>query len=366
ISPPLYPFFNMATEVWQKPIVLHIGDPVKWNTELYARFSKDFTVVRPSFEERQRDQFMKSLKEKKWGNFAAIFRPFWNTGGEMGNWDKELIPLIPQSCKIFASAGAGFDWVNVNILAQRGIVYCNGAAASSESVSDFALFHILATFRNLHWCTSSARDSPAAFQDCHQHAAALSQNPHGHTLGIIGLGNIGFEIARKAYLAFHMKIIYYDVLRKPNTREAEIDARFVSSLDEMLGISDCVVISTPASPDGKKLITKERLDKMKVGSRLVNIARGSLVDEEAVADAVEEGRLVGVGMDVHENEPMVNERLKAFKQVTLTAHNAGGTLQTHIGFEELAMRNIDALLKGQKPLTPVNMHLMISAVKPNL
>ena len=110
----------MATEVWQKPIVLHIGDPVKWNTELYAQFSKDFTVVRPSFEERQRDQFMKSLKKKKWGNFAAIFRPFWNTGGEMGNWDKELIPLIPQSCKIFASAGAGFDWVNVNILAQRG------------------------------------------------------------------------------------------------------------------------------------------------------------------------------------------------------------------------------------------------------
>ncbi|TVY31518.1 Hydroxypyruvate reductase [Lachnellula subtilissima] len=255
----------MATEVGQKPIVLHIGDPVKWNTELYAQFSKDFTVVRPSLEERQRDQFMKSLKEKKWGNFTAIFRPFWNTGGEMGNWDKELIPLLPQSCKIFASAGAGFDWVNVDILAQRGIIYCNGAAASSESVSDFALFHILATFRNLHWCTSSARDSPAAFQDCHKHGAAVSQNPRGHTLGIIGLGNIGFEIARKAYLAFHMKIIYYDVLRKPNTREAEIDALFVSSLDEMLGMSDCVVLATPASPDGKKLITKERLGKMKVG-----------------------------------------------------------------------------------------------------
>ncbi|TVY34482.1 Glyoxylate reductase, partial [Lachnellula occidentalis] len=337
---------NMATEIGQKPIVLHIGDPVKWNTELYAQFSKDFTIIRPSTEERQRDQFIKSLKEKKWGNFAAIFRPFWNTGGEMGNWDKELISLLPQSCKISASAGAGFDWVDVEAMAQRGIIYCNSAAAASESVSDFALFLILATFRNLNWCTTSARDSPAAFQDCHKNAAILSQNPHGHTLGIIGLGNIGFEIARKAYLAFHMKIIYYDVLKKPAAREAEIGARFVSSLDEMLGMSDCVILATPASVDGKKVITKERLGKMKVGSRFVNIARGSLVDEEAVADAVEEGRLVGVGMDVHENEPRVNERLKGLRQVTLTAHNAGGTLQTHIGFEELGMRNIDALLKG--------------------
>lgn len=125
-----------------------------------------------------------------------------------------------------------------------------------------------------------------------------------------------------------MNIIYYDVLRKPNAREAEIEARFVSSLDEMLGLSDCVILATPASPDGKKVVTKESLAKMKVGSRFVNIARGSLVDEEAVADAVEEGRLVGVGMDVHENEPRVNERLKGLRQVTLTSHNAGGTLET--------------------------------------
>lgn len=104
-----------------KPIVLHIGDPVKWNTELFAKFSKDFTVIRPSTEERQRDEFKKALREKRWGDFSAIFRPFWNTGGEMGNWDKELIPLLPASCKVFASAGAGFDWVHVDLLAARGM-----------------------------------------------------------------------------------------------------------------------------------------------------------------------------------------------------------------------------------------------------
>jgi len=73
-----------------KPIVLHIGDPVKWNLEQYEEFSKDFTVIRPSTEERQRDGFMKALKEKRWGDFHAIFRPFWNTGGEMGRVSSPL------------------------------------------------------------------------------------------------------------------------------------------------------------------------------------------------------------------------------------------------------------------------------------
>lgn len=104
-----------------KPIVLHIGDPVKWNLDQYSQFKDDFTVIRPSTEERQRDEFMKGLKEKRWGNFSAIFRPFWNTGGEMGRWDAELIPLIPESCQIFASAGAGFDWADVDLLAERGM-----------------------------------------------------------------------------------------------------------------------------------------------------------------------------------------------------------------------------------------------------
>jgi lactate dehydrogenase-like 2-hydroxyacid dehydrogenase len=125
-----------------------------------------------------------------------------------------------------------------------------------------------------------------------------------------------------------MKIIYFDLFRKSPAQEKAIEAEFFSDLDAMLGASDCVVLATPASPDGKKLISRENITKMKDGSRFVNIARGVLVDEEAVADAVESGKLVGVGMDVHENEPRVNERLKALKQVTMTSHNAGGTLDT--------------------------------------
>ena len=109
-----------GTSSSNKPIVLHIGDPVKYNLDLYKRFSTDFTVIRPSLEERQRDEFMKALKERRWGDFSAIFRPFWGSGGEMGRWDKELIPLLPKSVKVFASAGAGFDWADVDVLADHG------------------------------------------------------------------------------------------------------------------------------------------------------------------------------------------------------------------------------------------------------
>ena len=181
-------------------------------------------------------------------------------------------------------------------------------------------------------CTQAARLGAESFQDCHANAAILSHNPRGHALGVVGLGNIGYNIARKAYLAFGMKILYYDVVRKSHSQEAGIEAQFFSDLDEMLAMSDCVILATPASPDGRKFLDKERLSKFKEGSRFVNIARGVLVDEEALADAVEAGKLVGVGLDVHENEPRVNDRLKAARNVTLTSHNAGGTLETWVLF----------------------------------
>jgi hypothetical protein len=95
---------------------------VKYNPDTYAEFSNLFDVVRPSAEERARPAFMAALREKKWGDFAAIFRPFWGTGGEMGNWDAELINLLPGSVRVFTSAGAGFDWADVRLLGEKGTV----------------------------------------------------------------------------------------------------------------------------------------------------------------------------------------------------------------------------------------------------
>ena len=101
-----------------KPIVLHLGDDIRWGHELYSKFQDKF-VVRRSYS-MSRPEFIRALKERQFGDFFAIYRPFWNTGGEMGNWDEELASLLPSSCKVFASAGAGFDWVDTAALAKRG------------------------------------------------------------------------------------------------------------------------------------------------------------------------------------------------------------------------------------------------------
>ncbi|ROW01284.1 hypothetical protein VMCG_05878 [Cytospora schulzeri] len=341
-----------------KPIVLHLGDPIKYNTEIYAELESRFTVIRPSLEERQRDAFLDALRKRKWGDFSAIARPWWGTGGEMGRWDQELVPLLPKSLVVFASAGAGYDWADVDVLAEYGILYCNGASASSEAVADMAIYHIISVFRNMQWTNMAARaGDPVVFNDAHHNAQFTAHNPAGRTLGVIGLGNIGYKIAHKAHAAFGMNILYYDVSPKPADQEAAIGAHRCATLGEMLAQADCTVLAAPGQA-GRKVIDREQIAQLKRGSRLVNVARGSLVNEEAVADALESGHLHAVGLDVFENEPHPSPRLVKNRQATLTCHTAGGALETTIGFERLAIENVLRVLTGQQPLTPVNKQMI--------
>lgn len=238
-----------------------------------------------------------------------------------------------------------------------GIAYCNGAGASSEAVADMAIFHIISVFRNMTWSHLAARSGDSReWKNAHDRVPLTSHNPRGYILGIIGLGNIGYEIAKKAYLAFGMRIIYNDVVRKPRALEEQVEASFYENLEDMLGVSDCVLIATPFA--GKRLITASTLARFKPGSRLVNIARGSLIDEDALANAIDSGRLCAVGLDVHAQEPRVNERLRQSWDVTLTSHTGGGALETAVGFERLAMENVENVLTGKSALTCVNGHLM--------
>ena len=203
----------------------------------------------------------------------------------------------------------------------------------------------------------SARSlNPDAFNEAHFDLPLTSHNPENHSLGIIGLGDIGFAIAKKAHIAFGMKILYNDIERKSLAQEQQVNARFYPDLEEMLGESDCVLIATPFS--GQTLITASLLEKFKPGSRLVNIARGSLIDENALADALDRGHISGAGLDVHANEPHVNERLAKNWRVGMTSHTGGGALETWHNFEKLAMENVERVLTGREALTGVNGHLI--------
>jgi len=242
-----------------------------------------------------------------------------------------------------------------------GIIYCNSGLAAAEAVADFGVAMIISTFRHLPWCitaaASSASDNGTAFRDCHKRATTSSHNLRGRVLGLIGLGNIGQQIARRCGAGFDMHIHYYDVVRKPADLERALAAEFHESLQSLLSVSDCAVLCTPA---GGRIITTESLAWLRPGARFVNVARGSLVDEEALADALDSGVLSAVALDVFEDEPKISERLLKYagSRAMLSCHNAGGTVETHIGFEELSMRNIMAVLSGRAPITPVNLHFL--------
>ncbi|KAJ9636287.1 hypothetical protein H2201_007854 [Coniosporium apollinis] len=338
-----------------KPVVLHLGDDIKWNHELYKQLQAKFNIVR-SYS-MPREEFKQALKEKKFGDFVAMYRPFWNTGGEMGNWDDELISLLPKSCKIYASAGAGFDWVDTKRLAQSGIIYCNAAAACTESVADAAIWLILSTFRGFSWSALAARSLDVEkFKDANKNIAAVTHNPNGSSLAIIGLGRIGYRIAQKAHQSFEMKILYNDIRRMPEEVEKSIDATFYEKLDDMLAVADCVLVATPFG--GSKVLNAASFKNMKKGSRLVNIARGKLIDEEALVEALESKHLESAGLDVHYDEPKVNPKLAAMTNVELLSHTAGASVESHIGFERLGMENILSYFETGKAVTPVNMHLL--------
>lgn len=167
-------------------------------------------------------------------------------------------------------------------------------------------------------------------------------------------------IAWKSREAFGMKIAYTDIVRKSKETEEKLQATFYESLEDMVPTCDAVVLATPSLPKSCKttyLITAAILSHFKKGSRFINIARGSLVNSNALADALESGRLCAAGLDVFEDEPKINERLVRMPNVELTCHNGGGAIETWMAFEELAIRNVEAMLTGKKPLTPVNKHL---------
>lgn len=278
----------------------------------------------------------------------------------MGQWDTELISLLPPSVRIFASAGAGFNWADVDILGQRKIWYSNGAGASDEAVSDTALYMILSVFRNFTRSQLAARTAdPEIFTATHKLIATISQNPRDHILGIVGFGNISKKLAFKAHMALGMKIHYFDIVRADSKEEAELDATYHESLESLLKVADCVTLHTPLNKHTQDLIDAKALSIMKPGSRLVNTARGEVVKEDDLIQALESGHISAAALDVHYNEPQVSPKLASMENVTLTTHIGGGALNTRINFELNAMKNIIQVVGSNgefvgEPITPVN------------
>lgn len=227
-------------------------------------------------------------------------------------------------------------------------------------MADAAIWLILSTFRAFSNSGMAARSLDAQqFKDVNNNVARFTRNPTGHSLGIVGLGKIGFRIAQKAHQSFGMDILYNDIRQLPSNIEKEVDAKFFKELDDMLAVADCVLVATPFG--GEAVMNADKIGKMKQGSRLINIARGKLIDEAALVKALESRHLAAAGMDVHFDEPNVNPKLAKMPNVEMLAHTAGTSTDSHMGFERLGMENILSFLETGKAVTPVNLHFFDQA-----
>lgn len=226
--------------------------------------------------------------------------------------------------KLIIRGGVGLDNIDVAYAKEKGIEVKNTPNASSISVAEMAIGHIFSVARNLAFANVTMR------QGAWEKKACAGVEIFGKTLGLIGLGRIGAETAKRAK-ALGMNVIY---TTRSGPKAGAGEYRFVS-LDELLAQSDFISLHLPAAKDADPLINRETIAKMKDGVCIINTARGVLVDEDALLEALNSGKVSGAGLDVYREEPTRNEALCAHPKVSVTPHVGASTVeaQEHIGEE---------------------------------
>ncbi|MDI9240312.1 D-glycerate dehydrogenase [Lysobacter sp. LF1] len=267
--------------------------------------------------------------------------------------------------RAIANVGVGYNNLDVPALTAAGIVVTNTPDLLTETTADFGFALMMAAARRITEAERWLRDGQWrqwSFE------TMLGVDLHASTLGILGMGRIGQGIARRA-AGFGMRVRYHNRSPLPAEIERECHAEYVD-FDTLLTSADHLVLVLPYSRAVHHLIDAGALAKMKPTATLTNIARGGIVDEDALADALAGGRLAAAGLDVYEGEPAVNPRLLALRNVVLTPHIASGSLATRRAMVSLAVDNLIAALgrgpQAGHPPTPVNADALAAAGKPGL
>jgi len=249
-----------------------------------------------------------------------------------------------NALRAIANVGVGYNNLDLPALSAAGILASNTPDVLTETTADLGFALLMAAARRI---TESERWLREGQWRQWSFRTMLGRDVHGSTLGILGMGRIGQGIARRGALGFGMKVLYHNRSRLPAEVEAQTGARHVG-FDELLAQADHLVLVLPYTPQSHHLIDRAALAKMKSSATLVNIARGGLVDEIALADALASGRLAAAGLDVYEGEPAVRAELLALRNVVLTPHIGSASLDTRRAMVALAVDNLIAAL-GQGP-----------------
>ncbi|OHA27028.1 MAG: hypothetical protein A3D52_01030 [Candidatus Taylorbacteria bacterium RIFCSPHIGHO2_02_FULL_44_36] len=258
--------------------------------------------------------------------------------------DIEVFTATPTT-KIFANYAVGFDNIDIVEAKKRGVVITNTPGASTESVAEHTLALLLTLTRRVVEGDTFVRNGKYQGWDP---MLLWGVDLLGKTLGILGAGRIGAEVAKKSARGFGMKIIYHDIVRNEKM-EKETDANFLLSLNEVLKQADVISLHVPLLPETKHLINAERLALMKETAYLINTSRGSVIDEVALVNALKKGIIRGAALDVFENEPVLAEGLKNLPNVVLTPHIASATAETRNDMAKKAAENLIAFFDGRNP-----------------
>lgn len=301
------------------------------------------------------------LIEEKLSDLAeiifSVFRKAEDIPKEIRDVDAIIITFEPindttlnnfSKLKIVARYGVGYDNVDVEACTRRGIYVTHTPGVLSHAVAELTLGLMICLSRGLIGADKYARTEWAKPSKTR---LKMGIDLYGKTLGIIGLGRIGYEVAVRAR-AFGMKIIYYDVERKPEA-ERTLGVHYID-LATLLRESDFVTIHVPLTLQTKNLIGERELRMMKPTAYIINTSRGAVVDEEALCRALKEGWIAGAGLDVFVKEPLPSDSpLIKMKNVVLAPHIGTYTVETRRRMALMCIENVRAVLMGNPPPNPV-------------
>ncbi|KAF2686579.1 glyoxylate reductase [Lentithecium fluviatile CBS 122367] len=313
--------------------VLLIGE-IEHAHESWNALSTLADLVTP--KARNRSDFLDECRSGRLDETRVICRTFASV--ELtGRFDEELVSALPPSVKFVCHSGAGYDQVDVNACTARGIKVSNTPAVVNDATADTNMFLILGALRGLNRPMSTLRDGNWRGRPL----PPLGRDPRGKTLGIVGMGGIGKNLKTKAE-AFGMRVIYHN-----RTEDPAADAEYVS-FEDLLATSDVISLNLPLNEATRHKISHREFELMKEGVVIVNTARGAIIDEDALVQALDSGLVASVGLDVYEFEPSIHPGLIANPNVMLLPHMGTWTVECQKSMEEEAIRNVRGALENGK------------------
>ena len=259
----------------------------------------------------------------------------------------EAIAQLPETVRVGATSSVGYDHIDVAAAKVRGLVVTNTPGVLSDCTADFAFMMLLAAARRAYEYDAIMR---AGWRYRIGQGDVLGVRVSGKTLGLLGMGGIGGAMARRAR-GFDMRVLYHARHRLPPEREN--GAEYFADFRAMLPHCNFLSLHAPATPATERIINAETLALLPRGAVLVNVARGALVDEDALYDALSSGALFGAGLDVFRNEPDFDARFAALPNVILSPHIGSGSVETRNAMGFRALDNIAAVLAGRGPIDPL-------------